>query len=480
MPGKFRRVKPRSISISSIRMGDFYTVASVELGNTTSKCILVSTNLNTAEIFEVEKEVQFTRDVRAPGSNEDTFGRTVVGVDLTRNSVKEFISNLLQRVTKKARIQLEQDLHFVVRSTGVTAGFAKPEEVGEMVKALAQGCIDAGVPTNRMTAAISPENLPPGIRDFSWLKKVYFDGAVASCLPPAEGSIVANEMEGELVTAGLKGAAKSSDIDFRNPVLTLDFGTTLAGRATDAGYPYAKTIGSFAGLAGAIPDALARVVPSVDSDRGCVLDLPRTTSEKYPYMEKDVQEVHNFIKVEVVPEGVKRYGTVPVNPTAARKSQVILIGVDIGVNGSHLDEISDIGRRVMEGNGIPGLMALIDATQVRLVQRLLQVAEANNLILPATSLGLTGRAIATGKKPDLLAANLRLSDGTLWTDQHDLLVVDDGLALGAAVAARCMNSMGTRHNPMGGRKGDACIMGARMKLQRDNTDASSSSKYKRE
>ncbi|MGV9168590.1 MAG: methanogenesis marker 14 protein [Promethearchaeia archaeon] len=476
MAGKFRRVKPRSTTISSIRMGDFYTVASVELGNTTSKCILVSTNLNTAEIFEIEKEVKFTRNVRAPYDGEKTFGRTLVGVDLTRDSVKEFISELLKSVTKKARIRLDRDLHFVVRSTGVTAGFAKPEEVGEMVKALAQGCVDAGVPTNRMTAVLSPDNLPPGIRDFTWLKKVYFDGAVASCLPPSEGSVVANEMEGELVTAGLKGAAKSCDIDFRNPVLTLDFGTTLAGRATDDRYPYAKTIGSFAGLAGAIPDSLARVVPSVDPHRGCVLDLPSTTPEKYAEIEQDAEEVHELITVEVVPEGVERYGTVPVNPTAARQSDVVLIGVDVGVNGSQLDELSGIGEGAMDKNGISALMALVDATQVWLVQRLVEVAEANNLILPDTSLGVTGRAIVTEMKPNLLADTLQLADGKLWIENHDLLVVDDGLALGAAVAARCMNSMGTKHNPMGGRKGDACIMGARMKLQKDCKESQDPSK----
>jgi putative methanogenesis marker protein 14 len=468
MPGEFRRVKPRSLTASSIRMGDFYTVASVELGNTTSKCILVSTNLNTAEIFEIDKEVAFTRDVRPPQDDEEEFGRTLVGVDLTHNSVKEFVSRLLKRVIKKARIRLQEDLHFVVRSTGVTAGFAKPEDVGKMVKALAEGCIEAGVPTNRMTAALSPDNLPPGIRDFTWLKKVYFDGAVASCLPPSEGSIVANEMEGELVTAGLKGAAKSTDVDFRNPVLTLDFGTTLAGRATDNRYPYAKTIGSFAGVAGAIPDALVRVAPSVDSQSGCVLDLPATTPEDYVDVHENTEEVHRLIKVEVIPEGVDRYGTVPVNPTAAQHGDIVLIGVDVGINGSQLHKLSDIGRAVIQKHGISGLMALIDSVQVELVQRLLTVAEANELILPSSSLGLTGRAIVTGRKPELLAEKLKLRDGTLWTENHDLLVVDDGLALGAAVAARCMNSMGTRSNPMGGRKGDACIMGARMKLQRSS------------
>lgn len=471
MSGKFRRVTPRSLTVSSIRMGDFYTVASVELGNTTSKCILVSTNLNTAEIFEIEKEVAFTRSVRPPQDDEETFGRTLVGVDLTHESVKEFISDLLNRVIKKARIRLQEDLHFVVRSTGVTAGFAKPEDVGKMVKALAEGCIEAGVPTNRMTAALSPENLPPGIREFTWLKKVYFDGAVASCLPPAEASIVANEMEGELVTAGLKGAAKSTDVDFRNPVLTLDFGTTLAGRATDDRYPYARTIGSFAGLAGAIPDALARTVPSVDSRSGCVLDLPVVRPENYSTIQDHAEEAHKLIKVEHVPEGVKRYGTVPVNPVAAKDGDVLLIGVDVGVNGSQLHKLSGIGQEAFQENGVSGLLALIDAVQVHLVQRLLTVAETKGLILPSTSLGLTGRAVVTGRKPEILAENLKLADGTLWTDNHDLLVVDDGLALGAAVAARCMNSMGTRSNPMGGRKGDACIMGARMKLQSNNKNS---------
>ena len=253
-----RVLRPKSIGISSLRMGSFYTVASVELGNTTTKAILVTTNLKTAEIYEIEKEIRMTRDVRPPHSNEEVFGETVFGVPLTQESVAEMVSSILSSVLQKSKVDIEKDLHFVVRSTGVTAGFASPEEVGSIVKALADGCLQAGIPPRKMTAAMSSENLPPGLRDFTWLKKVYFDGAIASSLPPSNTEIVANEMEGELVTAGLKGAVKGTDIDFRNPVMTLDFGTTLAGRITDRGIPYAKTIGSFAGLAGAIPDAIIR------------------------------------------------------------------------------------------------------------------------------------------------------------------------------------------------------------------------------
>ncbi|MCK5303597.1 MAG: DUF2114 family protein, partial [Candidatus Thorarchaeota archaeon] len=79
-------------------MGPFYTVASVELGNTTTKCILVSTNLKTAEIFEIEKEVRLTREVRPPRTDETVFGSTLVGIDLTREAVSEMITDVLTTV----------------------------------------------------------------------------------------------------------------------------------------------------------------------------------------------------------------------------------------------------------------------------------------------------------------------------------------------------------------------------------------------
>jgi len=453
--------------VASLRTAPFYTVASVELGNTTTKCILVSTNLRTAEIFEIAKEVRFTRDVRPPKKNERVFGKTIAGVELTRESVSDLISDILKSVLTKARLEMDRDLHFVVRSTGVTAGFAEPSEVGEMVKALADGCIAAGVPPRKMAASISPANLPDDIRDFSWLKKVYFDGAVASCLPPSNAEIVANEMEGELVTAGMKGAVKGSGIDFRNPVMALDFGTTLAGRVTDNSYPYAKTIGSFAGLAGAIPDALARGGFGAIGPRGCVLDLRQGSSHRFIEVDPSwIDQIHRLIRVQPVSSSESRFGTVPVNPRAANEAGVILIGVDVGADGSQLPDLELIGKEVVEAGGLDLLMSVIDNAQARTLQRMVALAEEEHLILKDTSLGLTGRAITTGGKPNLIVAGLSLNDGSHWDDSHQMVFVEDGLAMGAAVAARCMNSMGTRENPMGGRKGDSCIMSGRMNLQK--------------
>ena len=50
------------------------------------------------------------------------------------------------------------------------------------------------------------------------------------------------EMEGELALAGIKEGAKWTHIDFRNPCIGIDFGTTLSGRVTDDGLPYANVM----------------------------------------------------------------------------------------------------------------------------------------------------------------------------------------------------------------------------------------------
>jgi putative methanogenesis marker protein 14 len=473
MPRRRLTVQPRTIGVSSLRMKPFYTVASVELGNTTTKCILMTTNLQTAEISQIDKEIRLTRDVRPPKKGETTFGHTLGGTALTQQSVGELVADVLTTALDRSRVDIERDLHFVVRSTGVTAGFASPDEVGKMVKALAEGCLLAGVPPRKMTASLSPDNLPPDLRTFTWLKKVYFDGAVASSLPPANTEVVANEMEGELVTAGMKGAAKLTEVDFRNPVMTLDFGTTLAGRITDDSYPYARTIASFAGLAGAIPDALARGSGLIDSDAGCVLDLTAPPRKPDSVINEEwIERAYSLIRVERVSSNVSRFGTVPVNMKAANESNVVLIGVDVGTDGSDLKGLEQLGEDIVKSGGEEALHSTIDRIQAELVQRLLTVAESEGLVLEKTALGLTGRSVTTGSKPHLINETLQLADESKWTDSHQLLFVEDGLAMGAAVAARCMNSMGTRHNPMGGRKGDKCVMGARMKLQRDDADRS--------
>ena len=109
---------------------EYYVTASVELGNTTTKCVIMATNLNNSESYLINKTVNMTRDVRKPKAGEEVFGKTVWGIELSKESVAEMIKDTVLESLKKAHVDMDEDLDFVVRSTGVTAGFATTEEVG--------------------------------------------------------------------------------------------------------------------------------------------------------------------------------------------------------------------------------------------------------------------------------------------------------------------------------------------------------------
>jgi putative methanogenesis marker protein 14 len=459
----------------------YYVVASVEMGNTTTKCILTATNLETGKTYLLNKTVKMSRDVRDPKEGEKVFGKTLDGKKLTRESVSELVRSTLEEAHKSAGLTIAEDLNFVVRSTGVVAGFDKPDDVGSFILALADGCIKAGVVPRNMTPAMNKDNLNPSrLRNFSHLDKVYFDGAVASVLPPMGSSgveIVANEMEGELATAGIKEAAKWAGVDFRNPVCSIDFGTTLKGRITNDEFPYSKTIGNYCGLAGAIPDAIVRGSGLVDKSYGNVLDI---TKHEHPGLiteiinsnaiEEHAKWAHELIQIEVVPDERNWWGSVPVNPKAARNNGVTLIGCEVGENGKDLPKLNEVGESLIKKHNVNTLLATLDMTSAMIAERLLRKALDNKLISEKTTIGITGRAGITGDKPALILQ--KVTDMGIFDKPNEHLVFcDDGLARGAAVMARCMNSFGTINNPLGGLRGGKCIMGARVKLQNKDNKA---------
>lgn len=458
----------------NLQATSYYVVASVEMGNTTTKCILTATDLETGKTYLLNKTVKMSRDVRPPKEGEKVFGKTLDGKKLTRESVGELVRETLLEAHKAAGITVSEDLNFVVRSTGVVAGFDKPDDVGQFILALADGCIKGGVLPKNMTPAMNKDNLSLRLRKYSFLDKVFFDGAVASVLPPMGSSgveIVANEMEGELATAGIKEAAKWAGVDFRNPVCSIDFGTTLKGRITNDSFPYSKTIGNFCGLAGAVPDAIARGSGLIDKQFGNVLDITKherpgllTEILNSKAIEEHAKWAHELIQIEVVPDERNWYGSVPVNPKAARNNGVTLIGCEVGENGKDLPKLNEVGASLIKKYNLNTMLATLDLTSAMIAERLLKQALEQKLISNKTTIGITGRAGITGDKPALILQ--KVTEMGIFEKPNDHLVFcDDGLARGAAVMARCMNSLGNPKHPMGGLRGGRCIMGARMKLQ---------------
>ena len=474
-------LKPRvaespKVSYLELKNGPFYIVASVEVGNTTTKCILTATDMDTGKTYIVDKTVKMTRDVRPPKSGEDIFAKTLNGTPLTRDSIAELVRDTLIQSHNRARLNIKTDLHFVVRSTGVVAELDSPDQIGVFILALAKGCLMAGVPPRLMTPALSVHNIVEKFRPYTLIDSVVFDGAVASCYPP-QGStgieVVANEMEGELATAGIKEGSRWTDVDFRNPCLSLDFGTTLKGRITSDELPYSHTIGNFLGLAGAIPDAVVRGTGLVDRRSGAALDLFKSDMQPdYGMDAKDyAKRIDDLVIIEKVPASRTKYGLVPVNPGAARQNNVILIGCDVGVNGSDLVKLSEIGSELQKPSDLDTLFGTLDLVSSHMVRRLVEVGIEEGIVSGKTAIGITGRAGISGDKPSRILEEIEML-GLYDEPDKNVVFVDDGLARGAAVMARCMNSMGTPKNPLGGVRNGSCIL--KLRMDRDSKTGRSS------
>jgi len=445
-----------------------FTVASVELGNTTTKCIITTTDLRSGKMYLVKKVVRMTREIRKPLPGERMLGSTLWGKELSEEAVAEFVSDLLSTCVRESGLDKAKDLHFVVRSTGVSASFGAPEEVGAVIRALARGCLLAGISPSKMVAPLSKElsSLPEHLKEYSKLDEVLFEGAIASCLPPkSRGEIMANEMEAELSTAGVKAGAKWTDVDCRNPLISMDFGTTLKGRVTNDELPYAKTIGSVCGLSGAICDALIQGAGVASSALELSERIELRRAESAGELEELAREIHKYIDVRKVPPSATRIGTIPVNAKSAYEQGVLLIGCDAGSNGSYLPKIRMLGRELYAQYGDQTLLAVLDHVSALIVRRVLEILIDEGVVNGRYTIGITGRAGITGLKPYLI---LKQIDGLgLFTDDvsRRVVFVEDGLALGANVMARCMHSLGTPQNPLGGNRGMGCILSLRKEFQ---------------
>jgi putative methanogenesis marker protein 14 len=489
---RFRRTKPHIVSsppppsiahgagmqIPEYKVKPYFIVASVEMGNTTTKCILTGTNLETGRCFVIHKTVSMSRDVRPPKEGEEIFGVTLVGVPITKESVTELVRDTLIDCHREAGLSIKKDLDFVVRSTGVVAAMDSPDQVGDFVIALANGCLIAGVPPRKMTPPMSIENLPARLQKFSFADKVTFCGTVAGVLPPVGSTgveMVANEMEGELAMAGIKEGAKWTPVDFRDPAITIDFGTTLDGRITSyvdpkTENPFSRTIGNFCGLAGAIPDALVRGSGLVKDGTGTALDLfgersiVSAFSRRKSSLVLDYEEqCHQHIDIRIVPPDRDHFGMVPVCSDVAQESGVALIGCDLGVNNGDQDKLKEIGREIYQKHGLDVLTDVVDHVCARMALRLIDVAAAEGMVPENASIGFTGRAAISGRKPEYIIKGLE--ERGLFDDVNDhVIFVDDGLARGAALMGRCMNSLGKPKNPIGGIRGGPCIMSRRMRI----------------
>ena len=105
------------MQIPEYRNKPYFIVASVEMGNTTTKCILTGVSLETGKSYVINKTVSMSRDILPPKPGEEVFGETLDGTKLSRQAVTELVRDTLIQCHKEARLDIQTDLDFVVRST---------------------------------------------------------------------------------------------------------------------------------------------------------------------------------------------------------------------------------------------------------------------------------------------------------------------------------------------------------------------------
>lgn len=253
----------------------------------------------------------------------------------------------------------------------------------------------------------------------------------------------------------------------------MDFGTTLDGRITsdvspDAESPFAKTIGNFCGLAGAIPDAIIRGTGLVDKKKGTALDLfgehcaaasSNALKKAQPYIDRCME----IIDIREVPPERTRFGKVPVCADVAKASGILLIGVDAGVNGDRIPELEAIGAELAQKENKKVIREVIDRVCANTALKIIDICNEKGLLPKNSSIGFTGRAIISGNKPQYILDGV--AERGIYDKPVDHLVfVDDGLARGSALMGRCMNSIGHPKCPIGGVRGGHCIMAKRQKI----------------
>lgn len=447
----YEQVSLSNFDVNNLK-DQFYTVLSVELGNTTIKSIIVTTNIKTNQSYQVNKLVYLTRDIRLPKESEQVFGHTIWDKPLSKEAVEESITKIILASLEQVNLTVN-DLDFVVRSTGVIAISNLSDEVGLIIKALSDACLKADIRPSQMTAPFSLENIPEHIRKYSFFNSIKFDGSVVSVSPPKSTGILANEMEGDLVTAGIKLASKSSSIDFRNPIISIDMGTTLAGQIINDSKPYANILCNFVGLAGGISDVILRGCKIIEKKQSTIdmNNYQNNCQINHNNLHSNSVKLHEFVDIMQVPSDVKEFGLVSVHSSNKKKTNVKIIGTRLN------DEIKLIEtfKKLVDTNNIEEVMLQIDYFYAYYIKRLIDESKKLDLIREGMTIGITGRAGTTGQKPYLINKYL--------CDEFNIIFVEDGLSLGALMMARCMNSLGTPLNPIGGSKNGYCIMQQRLK-----------------
>lgn len=440
---------------------NIFNTLSIEVGNTTTKCLITTTNLDNGITNIICKNINKTNiDNCSLSSKNKIFGRTLIELKISEYYFSKFISNIIIETLKTSNINIDE-IHFVARSTGILISKSCLDGI---IRSMTNGCLDVGFSINQLTGKL---NKKYSILFQKYIKNISYDGYIASSCQPQNlnKSLVLNEMEGELACAGIKDAALNKKIDFRNPCVTIDLGTSLSGRIIGTGDPYSKAICNFYGYAGIVSDSIIRNI----SNKNNVYLNTNIITNFYSFLyKKEILKIKtkimDLLKIDILKKKLDSPKTTLIS-NILNKNHIIFNNPPIIYCDSYsLDIIGEIGFNFYKEYGYKVIPRLIDEIMSDIVLNLITVANIENLYESKMKIGITGRAGITGYKQFLIKKKLK-NYFHIPTVSNKIIFVDDGLARGASVLGRCINSIGVKNKPIGGNTGDKCILKKRIKIQ---------------
>ncbi|HVP94225.1 MAG TPA: methanogenesis marker 14 protein [Methanoregulaceae archaeon] len=465
------------IAIPEYREKPYYVVLSVDFGNTVTDCIIVGTNLETGITYTIINTARLTYKMRPPKEGERVLGHSFEGIPISQAAVVDFVRDIVQHSIRESNIDPVKDLNFAVYCTGLVGTWNSSADTSAFISGLAKGCMEAGIPGSKFSPPMTKQSLHAHIQKYSLADKVTFCGTIAGAIPISKisGDVnIANDMEGDLGMAGIKEGALHSPVDFRNPCVSIDFGTILDGRITgpasdDEKNPYSQTIGCFVGLGGIIADVMVRGTGEVDPLYGSAyeffgdkIETGWLSKKEKGVIKKYVDQIHDYITISTVPRGTKNFGIVPLDEDISSRTGITIMGVDSGRNFSNKETLRMLGADIYKQEGKKTLSEVVDRVCARIAIQLIDMAIENDLIHPNSAIGFSGRGAMSGRKPEYILENIR--DRKLYKDPMDRVIfVASALPRGASLMARCMASLGRPEKPIGGQREGRCIMGKRIK-----------------
>ena len=175
-------IRPGVTPVPEYKERTYHIVLSIDVGNTTTDCIITGTNLETGIIYLINRNVQLMNKIPKAGPNEEIFGKTLDGLLLSKKAVENLVKDIVYKTVKECNLDLQKELDFAVHSTGIVAEWESPDHINNYLGSITKGCLDAGIPMSKMRPVMTKASLPEDDRKFSLLDKVSYTGSVAGVM----------------------------------------------------------------------------------------------------------------------------------------------------------------------------------------------------------------------------------------------------------------------------------------------------------